>query len=41
MKKTKKIVDIIRKPTAPPTKSHDDKSKYNRKIKHKEKIKED
>ena len=38
MKKEKKIVDIIRKPTAPASKTHKDDSKYTRKVKHKEKI---
>jgi len=41
MKKEKKIVDIIRKPTAPPSKLHKDNSKYTRKVKHKEKIPEE
>jgi hypothetical protein len=27
----------LRKPLAPPTKPHKDKSKYNRKVKHKDK----
>ncbi len=38
--KIKSIVDSIRKPIAPPTQHHGDKSKYNRTVKHKEKIEE-
>ena len=34
------VYDRIRKPTAPPTKNHGDKNKYNRKEKHKDKVKE-
>ena len=34
-KKNKSIVDQIRKPTAPPTQSHGDKNKYERREKHK------
>jgi len=37
-KKEKSAVDKIRKPTAPPTKAHADKNKYNRKVKHKKDI---
>lgn len=37
-KKQKSAVDKIRKPTAPPTKAHADKNKYNRKEKHKKDI---
>ena len=39
-KKDKSIVDRIRKPTAPPSKDHGDKNKYDRKEKHKKKIEE-
>jgi len=31
----KKVVDLIRKPLAPPTKPHKDKNQYTRKQKHK------
>ncbi len=36
-KSQKSIVDRIRKPVAPPTQHHGDKSKYNRTEKHKNK----
>lgn len=36
--KIRKPMDSVRKPIAPPTKPHKDKSKYSRKEKHKCKI---
>lgn len=39
-KPQKSIVDSIRKPTAPPSKNHGDKSKYTRTVKHKGKTEE-
>ena len=36
--KKKTAFDKIRKPTAPPTQSHGDDKKYNRRDKHKKKI---
>jgi len=36
-KKEKSIDEMIRKPIAPPTKPYKDKSKYDRKKKHKDK----
>lgn len=36
--KKKTPFDKIRKPTAPPTQSHGDEKKYNRKEKHKKKL---
>ena len=37
-KKEKSAVDKLRKPTAPPSKTFKDKSKYDRKDKHKKKL---